>query len=230
MLAEIDDGLVEILQREIKEIPKENIVVALKPSKLPAITITNSGFRFENTGLAENVDEGSTELKEQFNSNGVETSYKLRERPLQGSVQVECPQGTSIAEEKDYVVDYHEGVIRFRKPPPKGKNKIDTRYLSKKRTLRLKNLRMKAKYSIDVWGEDRVEVDSIAERVIKTLLVAEDELAREGVELKPVGGRTLWNQEDDAPGKIRLRYLIDRTLSVKKLVLPMEKIQITSKS
>ncbi len=53
MLTEIEDRLVKILQERVKEIPKENIVLNMEPTKLPAVVISNLGFEFESLGLAE---------------------------------------------------------------------------------------------------------------------------------------------------------------------------------
>lgn len=230
MLTEIEDRLVKILQEKVKEIPKGNIFLNTEPTKLPAVAISNLGFEFENLGLVENVDEGRVELEERFSSDGVQTSYKLKEKPLQGSVQVECPPGTSLAEKKDFVVNYDEGSIGFRKAPPKGKNRIFVKYLSQKSAVTVKGLKVKATYSIDVWDADRVKTDSIAEKVVKALLTVEDELAAEGVELRPVGGGTLLEQGGEKTERIRLKYLFERELRVKKLVPPIEKIEITGKN
>ena len=226
MLREIEDRLVEILQERVKEIPKGNIVLNAEPAELPAVAISNLGFEFENLGLAENIDEGRVELEERFNSDGVQTSYRLKEKPLQGSVQVECPPSTSLAEEKDFDVNYEEDSIGFPTAPPRGKNKIFVKYLSHKGAMTVKGLKVKATYAIDVWGADRVEEDSIAERVVKTLLTVEDELAAEGVELKPVGGKTLREQEGEKTERVRLKYVVERELRVKKFVPPIERIEI----
>jgi len=229
MLAEIEDRLVKILQDRVKEMPKGNIVLNIEPTKLPAVAISNVGFEFLNLGLAENITEGRIELEESFNCDGIETSYKFKEKPWQGSVQVECPPGTFLAEEKDFVVNYHDGLISFHEVPPKGK-KIRAKYLSRKGFVRLKSLKVKATYSIDVLGADRIEADSIAENVVRALLTAEDELAAEGIELKPVSGETLREQEGKKTGRIRLKYMFERELRLKKLAPPIEKIEITGKN
>jgi len=228
MLTEIEDRLVKILQEKVVEVPGENIVINIKPEKLPAVIISNLDFKFENAGLAENIDEGKIELEERFNSDGVKTSYKLQEKPLKNSVHVESPPGTPLAEKDDYVINHEEGSIGFRTAPPKGKNNIFVKYLSQRSVMTLKGLKVKALYSIDVWGADRVEADSIAEKVVKALLTVEDELLAEGVESKPVEGMVLVEEESKAK-KIRLKYMFERELRVEKLVGPIEKIEITSK-
>jgi len=230
MLTEIEDRLVKILQEKVKEIPKDNIVLNTEPAKLPAVAISNLGFEFESLGLAENVDEGRIKLDERFSSDGVQTSYKLKEKPLQGSVQVECPPGNSLAEKKDFAVKYSEGSIDFSTAPPKGKKRIFVKYLSHKSAVTVKGLKLKATYSIDVWGTGRVEVDSIAEGVVKALLMVEDDLAAEGVELRPVGGETLPEQGGEKTERVQLKYVFERDLRVKKLVPPIEKIEITKKN
>lgn len=230
MLAEIEARLVEILRGRVKEIPEENIVLNAEPTKLPAVAISNMGFEFENLGLAENIDEGRIELEEGFDSDGIQTSYKLKEKPMQNSVQVECPPGTPLTERKDFVLNYDEGSIGFRKAPPKSKNSIFAKYLSQKSTVTVKGLKVKATYSIDLWSADRVQVDSVAENVVKALLTVEDELASEGIELRPVGGETLLEKEGKKTAGIRLKYVFEKELRVKEIVPPIDKIEITSKN
>jgi len=229
MLTEIEDKLVKILQERVEGIPKENIILNMKPAKFPAVAISNLGFEFENLGLAENIDEGRIELAEKFSSDGIQTSYKLKEKPLQGSVQVECPPGTSLDEKKDFVANLDKGSIGFRKAPPKGK-KILVKYVSHKSSVTVKGLKVKATYFIDVLDVDSVKVDSIAEKVVKALLMVENELAAEGIALRPVGGETLREQEGEKTGRIRLKYMFERELRVKKFVPPIERIEVTRKN
>lgn len=230
MLTEIEDKLVEILQEGVKEIPKGNIFLNTRHTKLPAVIISNTGFDFESLGLTENMDEGKIELEEEFNNKGANASYKLKEKPLQGSVRIEHPPGTSLVDKKDFDVDYSEGSIGFLKALQKDKNQISVKYLSRKRTMTVKGLKVKATYAIDVCGTDRAKVDSIAENVVKTLLTEEDMLVAEGIEMRPLGGETLQEEEAEKTGKIRLKYAFERSLYVKRLVLPIEKIEITRKN
>ena len=142
MLTEIEDKLVKILQEKVKEIPKGNIVVNMEPAKSPAVAISNINFEFENMGLVENIDEGHIKLDEWFSSDGVKKSYKLKEMPLQDTVRVACPPGTSLAEGKDFDVNYGKALVDFSKAPPKGKNTLFIKYLSKKKIMTVKGLKI----------------------------------------------------------------------------------------
>jgi hypothetical protein len=182
MLTEIEDRLVKILQDSVEEIPKGNIVVNMEPSESPAISISNLSFEFENMGLFENIDEGNIELEEWFSSDGVQKSYTLKEKPLPDNVWVECPPGTSLVERKDFDVNYVKGLIDFSKIPHKGKDKLFVKYLSqKKKIMTVKGLKIKGTYAIDVLHASRDKADSLAEKVVKVLLMVEDELAAEGI-------------------------------------------------
>jgi hypothetical protein len=229
MLTEIEDRLVKILQEKVEEIPKDSIVLNMEPAKPPAVAISNLSFTFENMGLVENTDEGHIEMEELFSSDGVKKSYSLKEKPLQESVQVECPKGTSLAEGKDFDVDYGKASIEFRKAPPKGKNNLSVKYLSHKKIMTVKGLKIKGTYAIDVLHTDRAKADSLAEKVVKALLLAEDELAAEGIELKPVGGETLREQGKNTE-KIRLNYSFGMEMRVKEVIPPMTKITISRKN
>jgi hypothetical protein len=229
MLTEIEDRLAKILREKLVEIPGENIVVDVKSSKLPAVIISNLKFKFKNAGLAENIDEGKVELEERLNSDGVKTSYKLREKPLKKSVRVESPPGTLLSEKDDYAINYDEGSIDFLKAPEKGKNNVFVRYNSQKSIMTLKSLKVKALYSIDVLCGDRTEADSLAEKVVKALLTVEDQLLGEGIEVKPIGGVTS-TEERDKTAKVQLKYIVEREMRVEQVVGPIEKIEITSKT
>jgi hypothetical protein len=228
MLAEIEDRLSKILQEKLVEVPEENIGVEIKPGKPPAVIISNLKFKFKNAALAENIDEGKIDLEERFNSDGVKTSYKLKEKPLKKSVRVESPPGTLLTEKDDYAINYDEGSIEFRKAPQKGKNNILVKYNSQKAVMMLKSLKVKALYSIDILGADRTEVDSLAEKVVKALMTVEDQLLAEGIELKSVGG--VFAAEEGKTRRAQLRYSVEKEMRVEQIVGPIEKIEITGKN
>jgi hypothetical protein len=139
---------------------------------------------------------------------------------------VESPPGVLLDEKEDYIID-DDGSINFKKPPGKGKSNIIVRYNSQKSLVTLKTLKIKALYQISVIGENRLGADSLAEKVVKALLEAEEELAQENVEIKPLGGVT-FAQEKNA--KVQLTYVAERTIRLEQIVGPMEKIEITRKN
>jgi len=228
MLTEIEEKLVKILREKLVEIPAENIVANTKPDKSPAVIISNLKFKFENAAMAENIEESKTELEEKFNSDGVKTSYKLQEKPLKKSVRVESPPGILLAEKDDYNINYDESAIEFRKAPAKGKSNIFVRYHSSKSVMTLKSLKVKALYSVYIWGADRTEADSLAEKVVKAFLTVEDQLLAEGIELKPVGGMVL--EKEGKTEKVQLKYMLEKVMRVEQVVGPIEKIEITRKN
>lgn len=227
MLAEIEDKLAEILREKLTEIPKENIVINVEVSKAPAVIISNLKFKLEKADMAENMDSGEVELEEKFSPSGAETVFKLQEAPLRNSVRVEYPIGTLLTEKEDFTINYDDGSIKFRKAPAKDKNALMIKYSSKKRVLTLKTLKVKALYSIDALGGNRVEADSLAEKVVNALLEAEDKLGGEDIEIKPVGGVTIMQ---DKNAKVRLKYVVERVMRLEQIVGPMEKIEIARKN
>jgi hypothetical protein len=228
MLEEIENKLAKVLREKLIEVPKQNIIVGAKPSKPPAVIISNLEFKFEKTRLSENLDQGKIELEEIFNSDGVKASYKLKEKPLKKSVSVESPPKTILAED-DYSINYNEGSIDFRKAPAKGKSTIFVRYNSRKNVMTLKSMTVKTLYSVEVIAEDRSKADFLAEKVVKTLLTAEDQLLGEGIKIEPVGGLTS-TYDDEKTAKVMLRYSVEKEIRVEQVVEPMERIEITSKN
>jgi hypothetical protein len=227
MLAEIEEKLVKVLQDTLAEVPKQNIVVNLKPSTFPAVTISNLEFKFDNNSLAENLDRGHVEIEEKLDSDGAKISYKLQEKPLKKSVVVESPPGTLLTE-KNCVVNYEDGSIKFREPPSKGKDKILAKYKSLKKVMTLKSLRIKALYAINVFSEGRKEADSIAEKVVKVLLTVDNHSLGEDVEIKPVRGFTQ-TEEDGKTVLVQLKYVLEKDIRVEQVVGLMEKMEIERK-
>jgi len=227
MLKEIEDKLVKVLREKLTDVPKENIVVGIEPSRLPAVVISSLEFTLEKADMAENLDSGDIDLEEKLSPNGVETVFKLKEEPLRNSLHVEYPIGEQLTEKSDYSVDYARFSIKMRKAPTKGKNILKINYKSRNRVLTLKKLKVKALYSVDILGRDGTEADSLAEKVIKTLLEEEDKLIDEEIEIKPVGGTTSFQEKNV---KTRLNYKVERLMRLEQIIGPIEKIEITRKN
>lgn len=228
MFTKIEEILTGVLREKLAEIPKEHIIVDAWPSKPPAVKILNLKFKIQKADMAENLDMGKVEVDERFDSDGVKTSFRLQEKPLKNSVRVESPPDVPLAEKDDYVVNYAEGTINLYKAAAKGKGKVLVKYCSQKSVMNLKSLKLKALYCFDVWGKDRVEADSIAEKIVEALITAEDQFIEEEIELKPLGGTFVF--DDGQVRKIRLKYLLEKEMRIEQMVGPMERIEITKKN
>jgi hypothetical protein len=223
MLREIEDKLVQVLREKIVDLPKESIVVGVEPSKLPAVVISNIEFKLEKADMAENLDSGEIEVEEKLSPNGSDTLFKLQEEPLKNSIQVESPIGTRLTEKDDYSIDYAKFSITLQKAPIKGKNSLRVNYKSKNRVLTLKTLKLKTLYSVDVSGQDQVEADLLGEKVVKAFLEAEDKLADDGIEIKPIGGKMFLEEKT---ARVQLSYAVERTMRLEQVIGPIEKIEI----
>lgn len=219
MFVELEDKIVEVLRGKIKEVPRENITIDREPNNPPAITISNITFKVGRASLAE--DEEGEEINEVFNGNGVKKAFKLREKPTT-IIAVESPKGRGIREIDDYTVDYDEGVVVFRKAPSKGRGNIVVKYVSARRRMMVVRFKLKAKYNISIVAQDRVQVDRIAESVVKTLTELEDELEKIGGSLKPVKGKRIEN-------KINLVYLAEIEFKLEKPIPPIERIEVSER-
>jgi hypothetical protein len=229
MLAEIEDKIANIIREKLVDVPPENIVVNAKPGKSPSVVISNLKFKFKNSGLSENIDEGKIEFEEKFDTDGVKKTFKLQEKPLRKSVRVESPPSVLLTEQNDYTVNYDGIAIDLRKAPAKGERNIVVRYASEKNVMTLKSIRIKALYAIDLLGSDRTATDSLAEKVVTALLTAEDQLIAEGIEIKPIGGVTLFDEAGKS-AKTQLKYTVEKEMRVKQIVGPIQRIEIKSKN
>jgi hypothetical protein len=226
MFTEIEATLTTALRERIVELPKEHINVDFWPNKPPAVRISNLKFKIQNAAMAENMDMGKVEIDEKLDGDGVKTSFRLKEKPFKDSVRIESPPGILRVEKDDYVVEYADGAINFHKAAAKG-SKILVRYCSQGSVMNLKSLKLKALYCFDVWGSDRCEADSLAEKILKALVTTEDQFLLEGVEMKPVSGAFL---AEDSQMKIRLKFLLETEIRIEQIVGPMERIEIKSKN
>ncbi len=229
MLAEIEDGITKVIREKIADFPPENIVVNAKPTKPPSIVLSNLKFKFKDVDISENADEGKIEFEENFDCDGVKKSFKLQERPLKKSVSVESPPNVELTEKSDYTVNYDDVSIDLKKAPSKGKRNIVVRYASQKNVMTLKIIKVKALYALDIFGADRAETDSLAEKVVTALLTAEDQLLAEGIEIRPIGGGTLAD-ESAKTAKIQLKYIAEKEIRVKQVVGPIERIEIKGRN
>ena len=228
MLRELEEEIFKILDAALVELPKGGVVLGLKPSKVPGLAISNAGFEFESSGLAEELGQPKLGTVQMFSGNGSQTSFKLKEKPLSKTVRVQYPPGTALVEGKEFTADYGEGTLSFRSPPKKDKNNILVEYVSRNAVITLKTLKMKATYLIDVWGPSRTDADALAEKAVKALLLAQGELAARGIELKVVAGSV--DEEEAKATKIRLRCALERELRLETVVGLIEKVEISSKS
>jgi len=227
MLAEIEEKLVTVLREQLTELPEESVLLDAKPSKLPAVTISSLGFRLEKSGMSETLDETTVEREERFALDGAQTVFKLKERPLKESLKVECPPGIPLTEGTDYTANVDEASISFAVAPLKTRKKLLVRYLAPG-ALRVKALKLAAKYCIEAWATDRAGADAVAEAVVKALLAVDDELALEGIDARPLGGRAMVEGEEKARG-IRLLYVFERELRVERPVPTMAQIEVAGK-
>jgi hypothetical protein len=229
MLAEIEDKIADIIREKIADIPRENVAINAKPNKLPSVVISCLKFKFRGSDLSENFDEGKIEFEENFDSDGVKKSFALQEKPLKKSVSVESPSNVILTEKNDYTINYDKVSIDLKKAPPKGKRSVIIRYASEKNVMTLKSIKLKAQYVIDISETDRVQADILAEKVVTALLIAQDQLLTDGIELKLVGGMTL-SGESGKTAKIQLKFIAEKEIRVKKIVGPIERIEIKGRN
>ena len=226
MFAEIEDTITRVLREKLVEIPKDHIAINAWPNKPPAVRILNLKFKLQKGDIGENRDMGKVEIDEKFDSDGAKTSFRLQEKPLKNSVRVESPPGILLCEKDDYEIEYAHDSINLHEAAEKGKNKILVKYCSQNSIMNLKSLKLRALYCFDVWGSDRVEADSLAEQVLKTLVTAEEQFLSIDLEMRPVGGAFLPEEEQ----KIRLKYVLEKEIRIEQIIGPMEKIEIKSKN
>jgi hypothetical protein len=83
MLAEIEDKIADSIREKIADVPLENVAINVKPNRLPAVVLSCLKFKFGNSDLSENFDEGKIEFEEHFKRNRLRKAFPWS--PLQTS-------------------------------------------------------------------------------------------------------------------------------------------------
>lgn len=231
MFNEIENTMTEVLRKNLKAVPKENIGVRKPDFKekksLPAICIENLDFEADEVGVGRSVDTADKQREEFFSGDGKERSFKLSEKPLRPVLSAEHPVGTRLRRDVDYTVDYKEGVINLHSPPAKGERNVAVRYLM---PLETKGVRFKLRYHVNVWSEDEAERNQIAVQVVKALLREEETFNRKGLVIKPLRGFNAPQNEatENFSGKT-LEYLLEAYLQVEVPLPRIEGVKIAEK-
>jgi hypothetical protein len=231
----IEDALIKILQEKLTNVPKDNITtrkIDLEKATFPFLSLYDADFTLEDLGIGRESGESKEEISEKFSGDGKKSSFQLSVRPIKPIISIESPLGQIRKENEDYTVDYEKGVVAFFSPPEKGKENILIRYFSAKGVFVTRGLKVNAKYYIDVWASDKDTCDSMAIDVIKALLIGRDELAKKGLNIKPIQGYNIEPEKEFlnlAFGK-RLEYSIETDILVRIPTPLIEKIKIQKKS
>jgi hypothetical protein len=228
MLNDIEERLIKTLHETLTELPAENIAVRTTAPKFPSIALSNLKFKFASAGLVENSEQAKIRIEESFSVNGTTKIYKLKQTPLRSSVSIEYPLQSFLVEKADYVVNYESGSVILLVNLEKNKDNIIIRYISRNSIMTLKTIKLKALYSIEILSKERPEVYNLTEKVVKTLLNAEDELLGEGIAIRPIGGELFTNEEKTF--KIQLKYVVEKEMRTEQVAEPMEKIEIKRKN
>jgi len=227
MLDELEKALLAVLGENLKGLPKGNVVVGARPAKIPGVAIKSLGFEFGSEGLGEEVEGERPVSEEILSGDGSGRNFQLKGIPLKGSLLIEHPPGQRLKEGEDYWADYDKGEIAFSSPPQKGKNNISVRYTGRKTRVTLKTIKLRANYAIDVYASDLSGADSLAEKVVMSLLSSEDSLVARGIEIHPLGGE-VGPETKEGSAVLRLKYLLERELRLEREVDLISRIELSN--
>ena len=229
---------VNILQ-DSSEVIAKNITLGRpdidSAKNLPLIAIYDSGFEIEELGFGSNFGETKQEKSEQFSGDGKTNLFKLQDRPLKPLRNVKISKESTMREPNDFRVDYANGNLIFRSPPPKGKNNVIVNYTIAKSVSEMKGLRIRIQCLIDLWAKDSAQCDSMTLGVMKTILISGEKLSKSGIRVIPVrcveiSGENNMDtknlQKNPLFGR-RLVYFADTNVTVEMKIPTIEEIQIS---
>ncbi len=227
MFSTIETEIITALKSNLTTVPKENIVRQpdLKRGILPAVSVSSSDFTLDQEAMGSGFGTTKETIMDQFEGDGKKTMFNLSQKPIRPIISVETPIGTFKKEPEDYTVNYSKGVIVMRSPPDKGKTNVRVQYCSTKSAGETRSIKITITYHLDVWAKDEVERDLVTVDVIRTLLLAQEDIATKDIRINPRKGLTLPPEEgpknQSALGK-RLIYDFETRLRVE---IPVPKIE-----
>lgn len=224
MFKTIESAIKEVLQEQLRSVPKGNIDTKTKlGGKLPAISIVNVSFDVKDVGVGSSIGGENVRTQEKFSGDGERKEFILSEKPVRPLVMVEYPSGSRL-NAADYTVAYGRGAVIFHIPPKKGEDNISVKYL---KPFEVKGLRLNLIYHICVWASDEAQRDAIAVEVLEAILREETSLDQQGVNLKLVKGFN--SSMDEGSEKVfgkTLEYMIEADLRVEVPYPRMEQIDV----
>jgi len=224
LLSDIENAVVEILKRA-SGVPRDRVLagrVDVKSLELPVVLVFSVGFKAEDMGVGGSYSV-KREFKEVLDGDGRSRSFKLKMKPLKPLRSVEHPLGEKLKEGVDYTVDYDSWVITFSKPPAKGVGNIAVTYLT---PMEGRAVKLISKLHVEAWSRDRGEVDEVAASVVKSMLMAEEELAERGLSIRLLEGyrRRLNDVYCES-----LIYEVESQVSVEYQAARIEKVEVEHK-
>jgi hypothetical protein len=221
MFAEIDEVLINVLQRNLKGIKKGDVsrLRVNQKSSVPYVQVTNKGFNVADSGFGAPVESDDT-VADTFDGDGMERLFKLSEPPVRPLIAVEVDG--KRASPAAFETDYKAATIRFNVTPGKGEKNIKAVY---RRPFESRGMRLKLLYQVIVWGKDEEARDKLAEEAMMAFLREETELNKQGIYLLLVEGYNVESDAVDALGKC-IEYSVEADLTVKMQVGRIEEIDL----
>ncbi|MBC7090790.1 MAG: hypothetical protein H5T50_02605 [Nitrososphaeria archaeon] len=216
MLYELEERVLEVLRKEVKEVAGENIVAGFKIEVKPSILLKNVAFKIDKSNIVE--EEGEL-VKEEFDGDGERKDYVLKETPS-NIVSVEHPPGKRLEEEHDFNVDYNKKTIVFRVQPSKGVKNVIVKYNTKVKKVEVNRLKIEAKYHVIIASKDRRQLDNLMENVVKAICQSEKSFEEIGATFRPYYGKIV--DENQAI----LSCLAETELKLTRIIPAIERIEI----
>lgn len=216
MLYELEEKVLEILRREVKDVSEENIVAGFKIEAKPSILLKNIAFKVDKSNIVE--EEGEL-VTEEFDGDGERKDYVLKEKPS-NIVSVEHPPGKRLEEEHDFSIEYDKKTIVFRVQPSKGEKNVIVKYNTKVKKVEVVRLKIEAKYHLIISSNNRRQLDSLMENVVKALCQSEKSFEEIGATFKPSYGKMV--EENQAI----LSCLAETELKITRIIPAIERIEI----
>ncbi|MEM3385341.1 MAG: hypothetical protein QXE78_07430 [Nitrososphaeria archaeon] len=216
MLYDLEEKVLEILRKEVREVSGEDIKAGFKIEAKPSILLKNVAFKINKSNIVE--EEGEI-VTEEFDGDGEKRDYVLKETPS-NILSVEHPSGKRLEEVQDYTVDYNRKTILFRVQPSKGSKNIIVKYSTKAKKVEVSRLKIEAKYHIIITSKDRQQLDNLIETVVKAICQSEKSFEEIGATFKPTYGKMV------EENKAILSCYAETELKLTRIIPPIEKIEI----
>ena len=223
MFSEIESKIIEVLQKHIISIPKNQIGTDYPKgsNKPPSISVNNISFEVSEVGMGRSLPSQDIQIHDMFSGNGDQIEFQLSDKPVRSQIRVEYPIRTRLPSNQ-YIIDYQLNRIIFHNPPESGEDNISVRY---SKPVVSKGLVLTIQYNINIWAITKTERDKISEECIKAILLEESNLNQYEFSIKITRG---YNNELEIEGQYckTIELSVESNIQVESPQPVMEKIDV----
>jgi hypothetical protein len=230
VIKDVDSALLDSLKKGLSGVTSSEIISG-HPGKKKAVYMENTDFTVEETTIGNLSSELKEEYEETFSGDGKNTMFKLLKKPVNNLILVEYPRGKPRSYPDDFFMDYTNGTITFRDPPPKSKDGVYIKYDLPMPRGESSFLKFNLTYAVTIVDEDDDTRDKATMACIEALFKDMVTLRKLGIEdIRLIRGLSEQPDGQDQARQSTLIYNVKTTVRLETMMPSIERIQILETS